>query len=446
MLQLFQLYRDQNLWEQARDVADMWIRSSPTGWPPEWVDPLDQVAVCSFLQSFLQSVSNFVLIDTFVEKLAERCQEEAISNRSVETLRRAAAVLSYSGVIQRLRERPMQALEIEQRSTQMRECIIEEFGSRCGLLHDFAISLQRLGDLQRDTGEPDVAKVTFEKGVSISDRNLSSYGMRIESIRDSIGFLVRLGGLVAKSDHRELAIPYFERASHLISRAIPLFPGEADLVCDHCSLLLQNGETRMLLNDHEGAIQQFESAITLEHQLIERRFRLPKTMSELSILLLKKGTSYFELDNHPKAIATLCESERVCRQRREAFGASVSVRRDLSVVLERKAIVELNRKNGPAAKSDLVECVALRKGILTEAENSHEAIRQTAVAEMYLAICVCTEGHTNDASHHLKSGLERLDAIFAAGVGTSQDAARRETIRGILEEVKCKGCPSATHI
>ena len=223
---LLDVYREQLLWEQARQIACRLADRRPAdgGWPLDVLDFWTQIKVVDTLTQFLE-------LDE-----ARRMTEDLTAHA---------------------RRRADTAATSEQ-------------------LHNLGASLERLGNAEMAAGQRDVARRAFVEGLEVTRRVVERFGETPEALRDVSVSLDNVGDVELAENGAKAALPLYAESLGLRRRIVERFGETPKALRDVSVSLNKVGDVERAENGAKAALPRYAESLALRRRIVERFGETPQ--------------------------------------------------------------------------------------------------------------------------------------------------------------------------
>ena len=193
---------------------------------------------------------------------AYRLQRATPSRETLEWLDQLGNLAGEGGEIQR-------AITSREESLQIARRLLDLYGETPQSLRDLSVSLDNLGDVRREAGDPE-ATAAYQESLQIRRRLLDLYGETPQSLRDLSVSLNKLGDVRGGAGDLAEATAAYQESLQIRRRLLDLYGETPQSLRDLSVSLDRIGVVLQKSGDLAGAISAFEEALSL----VGRHFKL----------------------------------------------------------------------------------------------------------------------------------------------------------------------------
>ena len=181
--------------------------------------------------------------------------------------------------------------------------LVERYGETPEALRDLSVSLERVGDVRRASGDVAAAAAAYEESLGLSRRLAERYGETPESLRDLSLSLDRVGDVRRASGDVAAAAAAYEESLGLSRRLVERYGETPESLRDLSVSLERVGDVQRGSGDVAAAAAAYEESLGLRRRLVERYGETPQALLELSVSLANVEDAWRALGNVKGAVA-----------------------------------------------------------------------------------------------------------------------------------------------
>jgi tetratricopeptide (TPR) repeat protein len=266
-------------------------------------------------------------------------------------------------------------------SLDLRRRLREAVGDTPQALRDLSVSLERVGQVEGDLGNLEAARTAYREALDLRRGLREALGDTPQALRDLSVSLNNVGQVEGDLGNLEAARSAY-RESLDISRRLREALGDTPQALRDLSVSLNNvGQVERDLGNLEAARSAYRESLDLGRRLREAVGDTPQALRDLSVSLNNVGQVEGDLGNLEAARTAYRESLDIARRLREALGDTPQALRDLSVSLERVGQVERDLGNLEAARSAYREALDFWRRLARSLPENAQYQRELASAE-----------------------------------------------------------------
>ncbi len=175
-----------------------------------------------------------------------------------------------------------QALKVSER-------LVALTGESPGALRDWAVSLNKVGDVQRALGDMRGAKGRYEKSLEVSELLLGLTGESIEALRGWSVSLTNVGDVLRALGDVRGARERYEKSLNVCERLVAQMGESTEALRDWSVSLNKVGDVQRALGDVTGARGRYEESLKVRERLVALTGESPEALRDLAISLSRLG-------------------------------------------------------------------------------------------------------------------------------------------------------------
>jgi tetratricopeptide (TPR) repeat protein len=260
------------------------------------------------------------------------CRERELlkAGETPESLRNVSVTLEKVGDLEREQGQTVLALARYRKSLEICERIVREFGETPVSLRGLGISLMKLGDMERAQGEMTPALTRYQRSLDICERVVREFGETREGLRILSISLDKVGDVEWEQRDIALALARYRRSLDIRERIVREFGETPESLADISMSLDRVGNVERLQGEMTLAQACYQRSLDINERIVRQFGETPESLRHLSISLAMVGDMERTLGETASAQTRYRRSLEICERIVGEFGETPESLRDVA--------------------------------------------------------------------------------------------------------------------
>jgi serine/threonine-protein kinase len=331
-----------------------------------------------------------------------------------EAQRDLAGSLNKLGDVQRQMGEPKAALASYTRSREINQRLVDADPKSAQAQRDLSVSIYKVGDAQRQLGDTKAALVSYTRSLALNQKLADDDPNSAEAQRQLSISLNKVGDVHRQLNETNVALAHYERSLAISEKLADTDPQSAQAQRDLSVSLDKLGYAQLKLGDTRAALASYQRSLDISRKFADADPGNAQAQRDVSVSLDKIGDVQQKLGDTQAALASYQRSLEISERLADADRGNAEAQTDLGISYYKLGVLEKSRFNYPGAAGWFGKGKAVFLALREAGKLSDQFKNSVTLMETEIAFCAAAEKANDDLHFALKQPAEKVPALLAA--------------------------------